>query len=408
MITAGAVLMISKPQSKNDFRINMDNDLELLLACSRAQMDKKCAERVKDLLNGNVDWDSIFKTARNHGLAPILYRNLMRTSPEDVPQNILSDLRANYLANASRSLFLTMELLRILEKFEVHGLQAIPFKGPALAKQVYGDIVLRQYGDLDIMVRKEDVLSAKDLLLKDGYTPEVELTPLQEESLLRSQCEYVFYRKKPRTLVEVHWRFDPAMYIIDFDAHGIWARLRSLELEGRRVMSISPEDMLLALCSHGARHAWNQMRLVCDLAGLIQVEVALDWEQVMRNAASLGAERILHLGLLLAHVLMEAELPEDVITRAKADNAARSLASDVLAGFFLEPEMRGGTFQRYTFWSKVRERRRDRYRYLLGLAVEPSGPEWELVSLPRPLTPFYHIIRPIRLLYNYGRRRGGF
>jgi hypothetical protein len=90
-----------------------------------------------------------------------LYQSLNTTCPEAVPKANLAQLRNYFHANAQRNLFLTQELLKLLTLFKTNGISAIPYKGPVLAVAVYGNLALRQFGDLDILVHKRDVLRAK-------------------------------------------------------------------------------------------------------------------------------------------------------------------------------------------------------------------------------------------------------
>ena len=84
-------------------------------------------------------------------------------------------------------------------------MQAAPYKGPALAVQLYGNVALRQFSDLDILVHPRDVLLARDLLLAEGYSPLPPLTEGQQAVLLRTQCNFPFTRESKRMIVELHW-----------------------------------------------------------------------------------------------------------------------------------------------------------------------------------------------------------
>ena len=55
------------------------------------------------------------------------------------------------------NLYLTQEMLKLLSAFRKKGIPAIPYKGPVLAQAVYGNVGLRQFGDLDITVPEDCV-----------------------------------------------------------------------------------------------------------------------------------------------------------------------------------------------------------------------------------------------------------
>ena len=163
-------------------------EAELLLCCARTRMDPETADRIKALLQQGIDWEYLIQTALPHGMLPLLYWSLNSTCPERVPKDFLERLRSHFYANARHNLVLTAELLKLLGLLKTQQIPAIPFKGPVLAASVYGNLSLREFADLDILVRSKDALRAKDLLLSLGYQDSRPLTDAQEASR-RSGCE---------------------------------------------------------------------------------------------------------------------------------------------------------------------------------------------------------------------------
>ena len=51
-------------------------------------------------------------------------------------------------------MLMSAELIRIMKLLEKNDIKALAFKGPVLSQMVYGDITLRQYVDLDVLIRK--------------------------------------------------------------------------------------------------------------------------------------------------------------------------------------------------------------------------------------------------------------
>ena len=105
------------------------------------------------------------REALYHGTIPLLFWNLSRLAPDDVPKTTLNQLKASSNAIACWNLSLTGELLKLLNLFRERGIRALPLKGPALAAAAYGNLSLRQFCDLDILVPKEDMLKAKEVLM---------------------------------------------------------------------------------------------------------------------------------------------------------------------------------------------------------------------------------------------------
>src|SRR5262245_37335179 len=149
-------------------------EAELLLCCARTCMDAERAERMRALLRGGIDWSYLLRMARPHGLMPLLYWNLHTTCPESVPAAVLHQLQRHFNVNDLHNRSLTRELLKLLRLFETHEILAVPYKGPTLAATAYGNLSLRQFGDLDILVHERDYQRAQHLLIGQGFRITIE------------------------------------------------------------------------------------------------------------------------------------------------------------------------------------------------------------------------------------------
>src|SRR5215212_4710817 len=208
-------------------RIDRSED-ELLLCCARTSRPPEMVIRIEALLRRNMDWEYLLRTAGRHGVAPLLYWHLDATCPEAVPEDILNHLREHFRANTLRNLSLTAELLRILNAFGERGIPAVPYKGPALAASVYGNLALREFGDLDILVHRRDVLRAKEVLTSMGYQARYRLTPAQEAAFLRSECEHPFERDG-ESIVELHWGITDR-HFFPLDNEHFWENVEEVPL----------------------------------------------------------------------------------------------------------------------------------------------------------------------------------
>lgn len=376
-------------------------EADLLLCCARTHLSSEKKDQIGVLLHSEIDWPYLIRIADAHGLIPLLYFNLKKAFTDSVPGSVLDQLHARFLANAGRNLFLTQELFEILDLFEMNAIPAIPFKGPALAISLYGDLALRTFSDLDILVRKQDIKSAKTLLLSQGYRLDLSLTQGQEIAFLHSDLEGWFVRQDGKVLVEVHWG-EPKDFPFTLDLEPFWKRLGKSSFEGRMVLTFSPEDLLLLLCVHGAEHCWERLIWVCDLTGLLRVHKGMDWSGLINQAEVLGCRRILFLGLFLAGDLLGATLPAEISKRIQGDSTVRSLAGQVYERLFQEENGRIGTWERSLFTLKVTEHLRHRISYCLRMAFHPTVVDWEAFPLPRSLFFLYRFTHPLRVAGKYG------
>ena len=375
-------------------------ELELLLCCARVRPNTAQTQRLAVLLAGPIDWDIAVALASQHGLVPLIHRHLDKLGSGSVPQSVLAVLRAQTHEHAWRNLLLTKELLRILESFESHRIPALPFKGPTLAAVLYGDVSLRPFIDLDILVRPEDVLRAADVLRDRGYLPQQTLTTSQEYFHRRWYNERGFLHPEHKFSVEIQWDIAPK-YFSAAIPETVWMSARSLPLANQVVKALSEEDLLLLLCVHGTKHLWSKLRWIVDVAELTDMG-DIDWARVVQCARERGCLRMVLIALALARELLEAALPDAVLEHVSADPTIPGLSRHVKSRF-LTMDSRLPLREMAVFHLRARERQLDRLKYCLRLALTPSLGDFMAVRLPGPLFGLYYAIRPIRLLAKYAR-----
>lgn len=390
----------------NRTQTNIRYEDHLLLCCARTCLDSEKAERMKNLLQKEIDWPYLVKMALRHGLIPLLHRNLKTTQPDAVPTKILDQLRKYFLANASRNLLLNRELVRLLHLFETHGILAVPHKGPALASSIYGDVTLRQFTDLDILVKPNDIQRAGELITSIGYQPQFQLTANNLEPYLRSQNELSFTRNNggnSRIIIELQWEIAPRYFNSQIVSQYLWKSIEhtppNKELGFR---TLPPEIELMMICIHGTKDLWTKLLWICDVAELIRSSKELNWDWVAELSHSLGSRRMLFLGLFLARDLLDASIPGVIAQQAELDPMVKRLATQVRQRLFNGSTGSSSILKNSLFHLKAREHLKDRVKYCIRLGMATTPGDWSLIKLPKSLFPLYYIIRPIRLMGKYG------
>jgi hypothetical protein len=385
-------------------------EIELLLCCARTRVNAETATRIRDLVQEQIDWTYLIETAISHGVMPLLYRNLSSLCPAAMPKPVGGEARDWFHAHVQRNLFLTAELLRLLRVFADHGIPALPYKGPVLARAVYGDISLRSFTDLDILVDKRDIPRAKDLILSEGYRFGVPLTDKQQAARLRSKnCkDFTFTDVQDFAKLELHWEFaSPSLFPLD--TKSLWDRPSKLNVGGLWVLNLRAEDMLLMLCVHGAKHFFRRLEWICDISELLAASSEISWDEVVGRATTLRSKRMLFFGLIMAWDILGTELPQQVRSSIQADAGARGLAARAKRLLFSKTDSTSQMFRRHSHRIGLRESRADRMRlrssylvdYLRAL-VMPNEEDRKRVPLTGLLSVFYVLLRPVRLLRCYG------
>jgi hypothetical protein len=401
--------------SKSNLAIapNRRPEAELLLSCARTRMKPATAQRLRQALKETIDWNYLIREAFYHGTIPLLFWNLSRLVPDDVPKTTLDQLKASSNAIACWNLFLTGELLELLNLFREGGIRALPLKGPVLAASAYGNLSLRQFCDLDILVSKEDMLKAKEVLISQGYHPDLKLTAGEEEAYLKSHHDYKFLKSEDSVVVEIQWGITQWFLAFPLDFDDLWKRRQKMSLAGAEVASLAPDDLLLILSVHGTKHQWSQLKWVCDIAEFVRTySDKIDWKCLLARARMKGGERMVLLGLSLAQDLLGAECPKEIRERLNENQNVKYLVRQVSGKLFSggvgSQRLRDET--PFFYW-RSRERWQDKLailrNYLPGYffrIVIPNRRDQEFWQLPRFLWGLYYTLRPIRLIYNHWSR----
>jgi hypothetical protein len=165
------------------------------------------------------------------------------------------------------------------------------------------------------------------------------LTEKQEKAVLKYYYEYPYFFGENNTYVEVHWEFLESFFAFDLDINDVWNRSQKLTLYGKEIKTLSAEDYLVILSTHGSKHFWHRLSWICDIAKLIE-NTRIDWDLVHKIAVQTGSLRMIRLGLYLAEELLKTELPKEMSEQISSDSVAVYLGKKIknfLLGIETEP-----------------------------------------------------------------------
>ena len=357
------------------------------------------AERIARIVAWNksaLDWDELLRLGEHHGVLPLAARSLSAHAL-GIPLQTARSLQTAFDVNLRRNLWFASELARIADYFEKNHLSAIPYKGPVLAESAYGDVALRNFGDLDWLISRADFGPARQCLADLGYRPSSQLTGPVERFWLRYGYERSFDSAAGKYLVELQWALLPHFYSVDLRGDDLLARSRPASMGGREVRGLSAEDSLLVLCLHAAKHLWMRLIWVCDIAETLRTQT-VDWTILSARARELGILRITGASLWLAQRLLGSPLPEPAQTMIANDPEVPVLGAEFVARLARSATYDFTSTEYFRLIWRLRERRRDRARYLWRLLWTPGEGDLAALRLPEALFPFYRGVRAIRLL----------
>lgn len=367
-----------------------------LLECANPQ---STTDRLSIVLNEGVDWFRLLTLAEEQGVLPLLTKRLAALDEGVVPSEVRQKLRDAARAQTLFTLSLTAELFRVLDRFAALGIGVLLTKGPVLSARCYGDPGLRQYTDLDLVLRDADIARATEAMMGLHYEPKV---PLKAIYAGKAPGEYVFHQSDTKLLVELHtertFRYHPK----PLSAEKLFERHARVRFDGHDVPTLSVEDELILICIHGAKHFWERLLWIADVAALVTRQ-SVDWDRAMLAVREVQAERMLHVGLLLAMNVTGARLPTKVIDELSPDAPAERIATQIARRLPVADAEPFGLLGRAGFRIRMRGGFPLGIAYLFRLSLSPTEEDWRAGTEEKRTGMLDAISRPFRLARKYGR-----
>lgn len=285
-----------------------------------------------------MEWETFLALVRRHQVQALAYLALERWGGGGVPEDVLGELRGLAARSRTRALRVGAECARVAKTMAAQGIALLPLKGVPLSMELYGDPAARQAGDLDLMVRDDDVLRAEDVLESLGYLPEFpphRLTPRMRGMLHAHAYECTWRHPRLGIAVDMHW--DQELWT-RAQVEELWLRTEETQCLGARMRRLDGDTLLLYLCDHGAKHNWSRVKWLSDAAMLLARPRAGGWEDLFAEAQRLDAAVSLAEAALLTQWLYGLELPVALAEFVRRDGRAPALARESIVAMRLSHE----------------------------------------------------------------------
>jgi Uncharacterised nucleotidyltransferase len=305
------------------------SELALVIACSRWPLGETERREIRTLAAAPINWDRFLAWVQRNRIAPLVYRNLQVAGSSLVPDAIFLQLQSEFSRNALRVVAQVTEAARISRLLADAGIRSMIIKGPVLSQLAFGDPVLRESKDVDLVIDADRVPEVDRMIIKAGYRrliPDIELTSLFVEIYLRRRCQFTYYLEKSNCYLELHWRLTANPLLMPFDSKMSWRRTEPVYVAGAKFVTLPDEELLLYLCVHGSVHMWFRLKWLADIAALLQKMRPEAIDRIASRARALKLDRSFHQAIILANKLMRARVAPKLLLNACRDKAAKHLA----------------------------------------------------------------------------------
>jgi len=373
----------------------------LVTCCHTATNSDEILSGIEKSLPSTASVIEFTALAEKQGVLPLVY-DAIKTIPEaKMPSGLLETLRHYTRGITTSNMLMTATLIRIMRLFELHHIDALAFKGATLSQMAYGNIGLRQFGDIDILIQKSHRKEAVSLLIQEGYIPEISLKPETERGFYKSVNVIGLYHGTNGIYVEIHWELLAKNYAVSWNKIDLWQPHTACFINHIPLRTLNPEILLLYLCVHGSKHFFERLEWICDIDRTLRKTPDLAWETLCHTAEQLGIARMLCLGLLLSKECFDTPLPLKIRQKCEKDPHLPHLLQTLVSLRFSDKKRTKRNYGDFLLLLKMREKFSDRLLLAWRALSAPKFDDFVYLQLPSYATFLYPAVRLTRLLGKY-------
>lgn len=216
------------------------------------------------------------------------------------------------------------ELDRLAETFSHQGIPLIALKNSGIARGIYKYYGASPMGDLDLLIEKDNFYKAHNLLESLDYRLKFRSKYEKEditEAFSNGSAEYIYTLTTGAKLwVEIQWRPIAGRWIQDTqEPKGADLFFASKSVDDSYVRILCPEDNLLQVCLHTAKHSYVRspgFRLHTDVERIVSRE-EIDWALFINKVETLNIKTAVYFSLALCKSLLHTDIPNDILNRLR-------------------------------------------------------------------------------------------
>lgn len=392
-----------------------NNSLEnqLIILCSQTSLSEENTKYISEILSRSIDWDFVKNIASRNGVLPLVSWNLLNNFAEQLSFENKEKITQYLYEHTQKNLRLTFKLIEAVNILEKENIEVLPFKGTTLAKIAYDNLALRQYVDLDVLVKPKDFEKTVEILLKNGYRTIENIEGSNKKPLLLSGRKDIGLTNKDGSVrIELHWKLSGFHFAMPFEIDQLWNRLEKIDLGGKEINSLPFCDLFVYLCLHGSRHKWEKFSWITDLHELIlnkkKQDEKFDWSKIQQHAKIHGCEKVVELGLYLVQYFYDTQTNYPHFQNIKSDKTFAKIARQIQEKIFDKDVSSSDISDWYLYHLTLKERQSDRLKlhifymiWYLKLTFKPNALDMQVFHLPPFFYPLYYVLRPFRLFFTH-------
>lgn len=266
--------------------------------------------------------DAIWAAAEKNGVSPIVAHALTTHIGDKV--DLPGHWQESFLEMENRISEYMRELDRVADALTERGTPLLALKNSGITRNLYRHPGASPMGDLDVLIDPKQFHAAHKVMEELGYVlkfrNEYENEDI-DEAFAGGGAEYSGTLPSGRNLwFELQWRPIAGRWIThEQEPKAADLLARSVKCDGNNVLLLSPEDNLLQVCLHTAKHSFIRapgFRLHTDVERIVTTQ-DIDWDLFTRRVKELRVKTATYLSLAMARSLLGSPVPTKVLDAIK-------------------------------------------------------------------------------------------
>jgi len=233
----------------------------------------KSPELKYDHKEGCADTGRLIKCLQYHQIVPLIHhyrREIMEQIPA-LSEDFYEGVKAYAYFNISRVMIYEHFLKLMDQKFKSHDIAYRLFKGLVTGRTVYQESHLRAFGDLDILIRTEDLTRVHNLLLTEGFDIDDDLyRPFPEEIIRKYSFARHYLRQKPNNIaIDIHLNLSGKLHPFQFDHTDFWDNSITEQVGDVTVSTFDLEHQAVYALYHAFKHYYFKLIWLIDVFKMV-------------------------------------------------------------------------------------------------------------------------------------------
>ncbi|MCK5171479.1 MAG: nucleotidyltransferase family protein [Bacteroidales bacterium] len=371
------------------------NELKLLISLSQNEID---VDFITGILS-EINWDLFIQLVLKHRLVSHILKHINKIENQ-ISDEIISSLKEIKLNQSKTSLEYTSILIKINDLFQKKNIKYISFKGPLLSLELYDDIGFRNFRDIDILVEKENIEEAKNIIenlnFKNIY-PRIPLSNQQRKVNYSISHHYHFTHNEKPIEIELHWNITNPQSFFGVATKDIISNSKSIDISNYDVSYISTTENLVYQAAHGSIHQWYRLFWLKDFSALLLKYSNDEIKNAWKLSEELKLQNCFIQACLLSHLIYKIELP-DFINFSICKNLIKIPLNSIHINDLSQQGLKGKI--KFVFY-RLQMKPDFKYYFELIYRLRTHLSDWELLKLPKYLFFLYYLLRPFLLVFKF-------